>query len=107
MVSWVWIIVTIFVTNFLTSFVFEKIDFGEFWLNVLSAIAYPFVWVGSFFYIFFRNFFVPVTKEKFERVSNLDEEKEIKKLFKNVYLWHDMQTIIPQRKYFLIRVKEN
>lgn len=89
MIAWYWVLISVVVSNFLTVLLSYKIDFESLWEDFLFALFYPFVWVGSFPYVFFRNFFIPATLQQFEEAATETDRETIYKLSRNVYLWHD------------------
>lgn len=106
MVAWYWILISVIVTNFLTTHFFYEIDFEKFWERFLLILIYPFVWVGSFPYVFFRNFFIPATQQRFEKaVAEKREDETIHKISKSVYLWHNRNSKKKCNMWFLVRVK--
>nr|DAG55904.1 MAG TPA: hypothetical protein [Caudoviricetes sp.] len=105
MVAWYWVLISVVVSNFLTVLLSYKINFEDFWEDSLFALFYPFVWVGIFPYVFFRNFFISVTRQQFEEVATGADKKTIYKLSKNVYLWHDKKAKKIHNRWFLVRIK--
>lgn len=105
MIAWYWILISVVVSNFLTVLLSYKIDFDSLWEDFLFVLFYPFVWVGSFPYVFFRNLFVPATRQQFEEVTTEADKETIYKLSKNVYLWHDKKAKKIHNHWFLVRVK--
>lgn len=106
MVAWYWILISVVVSNFLTVLLSNKIDFENLWEVFLFALFYPFIWIGSFPYVFFRNFFIPVTQQRFEEAITTETDKEtIYKLSKNVCLLHDKKAKKIHNHWFLVRIK--
>lgn len=98
MVAWYWVLISVVVSNFLTVLLSYKINFENFWEDSLFALFYPFVWVGTFPYVFFRNFFISVTRQQFEEVATGADKK---KLFIN-YLKMSIFGMIKRQRKFII-----
>ena len=105
MVAWYWVLISVIVSNFLTVLLSYKINFENLWEDFLFALFYPSAWVGNFPYAFFRNFFIPVTQQQFEKAVSVADKETIYKLSKNVYLWHDKKAKKIYNRWFLVRIK--
>lgn len=106
MIAWYWVLISIVVSNFLTVLLSNIINFENLWEDFLFTLFSPFVWIGKFPYVFFRNFFIPVTQQRFDKAMATETDKEtIYKLSKNVYLWHDKKAKKIHNHWFLVRIK--
>lgn len=106
MIAWYWVLISVVMSNFLTVLLSNIVNFENLWEDFLFILFYPFVWIGKFPYVFFRNFFIPVTQQRFDKAMTTETDKEtIYKLSKNVYLWHDKKAKKIHNHWFLVRIK--
>lgn len=105
MVAWYWLIIIFFGGIVFTTFTDKWFDFE----NLLTNITYVVVFIPLSFYAMFLQLTVvhPPTQAQFDMVKQVyKDNRKIKHLCRNLYLWKDPQASQIWSKIFLVRVRK-
>ena len=109
MVAWYWILITVLLTNAITSFTYEYFEWSNLWVDFLSWLALIVLYVPlAIYHICLKNTISPVAPAQFEKIqTNWEAEGRCKLhyLFKGIYFCTDFKASKLWNKIFFLRVK--
>ena len=105
MISWYWMIIAFLLGIVFATVTWHTVEWDNLFSNVCAGLIIPFIYIAAFPIVFFRRLIHPITLRQWERFQALNHENnKCRKVWRNIYLWHDTTTKNLYAKWFLIRV---